>query len=143
MEPQYGIFFKSSPGDSDVWPELRTAGINKRRNDQMNECLFDLQKNSLQDFFLKHIPRVHFQCNSILRNLIYTQYCQDSLFCKARNICIIYQKKFFLWIWEYSVSPFRSWRLEQKKKKKKLYHFLYSENCFLPLWHLETISQQY
>ena len=51
---------------------------------------------------------VHFQCNLILRNLIYTQYCQDDLFCKARNICIIYQIFFFLWIWEYSVSPFRS-----------------------------------
>lgn len=50
---------------------------------------------------------VHFQCNLILRNLIYTQYCRDNLFCKARNICIIYQF-FCVWIWEYSVSPFRS-----------------------------------
>lgn len=110
----------------------------------MNECLFDLQKNSLQDFFLKHIPRVHFQCNSILRNLIYTQYCQDSLFCKARNICIIYQKKkFFYGFGNILFLRLGAGGLSRKKKKKKLYHFLYSENCFLPLWHLETISQQY
>lgn len=82
---------------------------------------------------------VHFQCNLILRNLTYTQYCQDNLFCKARNICIIYQKFFFNGFGNILFLHLEvSWRLEQK-----LYHFLYSENCFLPLWHLETISRQY
>ena len=63
---------------------------------------------------------MHFQCNSILRNLIYTQYCQDSLFCKVRNICVIYQIFFFFYGFGNILFLHLevSWRLEQKKKKK-------------------------
>lgn len=79
----------------------------------------------------------HFQCNSILRNLIYTQYCWDNLFCEAKNICIIYQ--FFYGFGNILFLHLElSWRLKQR-----LYHFLYSEKCFSPLWHSETISRQY
>lgn len=76
---------------------------------------------------------MHFQCNSILRNLIYTQYCQDNLFREARNICIIYQFFFYGFGNILFLHLEVSWRPEQK-----LYHFLHSEKFFLPLWHLQT-----